>query len=323
MRGNYFTRLAEQSGLAIGVRNQSARARPASYPLVPAVGAEAPLHVETVDWANSVPPSEGGGLPSSSVERSTRDQDASEGAWQPTRNKQQIPSGSEQAERQLAASALPNPSIATSSDDSNKRIVELSETSFFRHGSTRSATLEKAGERGNVAGSSSEGLKRSSGGMAGVIRVGDHGNSIEQKPAPETDPFTEVARVIARHEPSIPGDYLADIREWLSSPMITSEAIETTESRDVWNRNPRKVSTAQEQADRSLQFNLVPRDSAPQNDIQEFSLSIGRISIVVEQPAQPPKERAARPQPVERKSASGQSGARDTFALSRSYFRGF
>jgi hypothetical protein len=321
MRG-YFTRLAQQSGVAIGVSNPSTRARPGSHPRVPPVGAGAPLHVETVDWVDSFPPAEEVGLQSGSVGTSTSSQDASEGAGQPTHNDQHIPSDSEQAKRQVAASDVPNPSIATSSDGSSKQIVELSETSFFRQGSTSPLALERASERGDVAGSSSEGLKKQWVGEGGVVRVGERGNSSEQKPAPEPDPFDEVARAIARPEPSIPRDYLAGIREWLSSPPVISEAIETIESRDARDRNPAKGSTAQKQADRS-HSNFVPRDSAPQNDIQEFSLSIGRISIVVEQPAQPPRDRPASPQPAERDSASGQSGGRDAFALSRSYFRGF
>jgi hypothetical protein len=321
MRG-YFTRLAKQSGVAIGVSNPSARARPSSRPRVPPVGAGPPLHVEAVNWVDSFPPAEEVGWQSGSVDGSTRNQDGSEGAWQPIPNDRQIPSDSEQAKRQVAASDVPNTSIATSSDGSNKQIVELSETSFSRQSSTRSLGLERASERGDVAGSSSEGPKKQWGEKGGVVRIGERRKSIEQKPAPEPDPFDEVARAIVRPEPSIPRDYLAGIREWLSSPPVISEAIETIESRDAWDRNPAKISTAEEQADRS-HSNFVPRDSAPQNDIQEFSLSIGRISIVVEQPAQPLKDRPASRQPVETRPASEQSGGRDAFALSRSYFRGF
>lgn len=294
MRG-YFTRLAKQSGAAIGAGNPSARARPGPLPRVPPDGAGAPLHVETVAWANSLTPAEDVGLQSRAGERSTRNQDASEGARRPTRN---------------------DPNISSESD-SNKQIGELSETSFFRLGSTRSRASEGQPE---VAGSTSEALEKQASGKGGVVRVGERGSSSEQKPAPEPDSFTEVALAIARQEASIPRDYLADIREWLSSPPVTSEAIE---SRSAAHRSPEKMSTAQEQADRSLHSNFVDRDSAPQHDIQEFSLSIGSISIVVEEPAQPPKQRSNSVQPVESASVSAQPGARDAFALSRSYFRGF
>lgn len=207
---------------------------------------------------------------------------------QATRSDPKISSESEQAGRQVAVSDVFNPPFSTPS-----------RTGFFRQRSTRSLALEKAGEsESEVAALSSEALEKESGGKGGVVRVGERASSIEQKFA---------------------SDYLEGVREWLSSPPNRIEAIQSSEA----EANPRKAFTAFEQEVGSLVPNFSDRDPASQNDIQEFSLSIGSISIVVEEPAQQPKQRPNSVQPIESASVSTQPRARDAFALSRSYFRGF
>ncbi len=319
MRG-YFARLAKHSGVAIGTRNPSARSRPGPLRRVTPDVAGAPLHVETIDLEDSVSPAGEARLQSRSMERSIH-QDAFEGARQLTRNDAKISSESEQAGKQVAASDVPSPSISTSTDDQNKQIAELSETSFFREGATRSLALEKTSEsEPDVAGSSSEALEGQSGGKGGVVRVGELVSSIEQKPAPEPDSFSELTRMIGRQERSIPPDYLEGIREWLASPATGRQDIPSQSATD---HKPGKVSSAPERADRSLHSNFVVRDSATQNDIQEFNLSIGSISIIVEEPRQQPAQRFNSVQPAESAPVSTQTRTRDAFALSRSYFRGF
>ena len=67
---------------------------------------------------------------------------------------------------------------------------------------------------------------------------------------------------------------------------------------------------------------LVDREVPPQNEMQEFSLSIGSISIVVEEPPAP-KQQVNHVQPQTAVAVSPAPPAHDAFALSRRYFRGF
>jgi hypothetical protein len=219
-----------------------------------------------------------------------------------------ISSESQPASNLVAISNVSRPERARSSDDSNKKTAELSGLSVFQESSTHSLALEKQGESElDVAASS-------------VVRVGEPGGSGEPKLAPQADSFVAITQTSNRQEASIPPDYMEAIREWLGSPPSRSEAME---SQGLADRNREEVSTAPGPGDRSLPSNFVDRDSGPQNDIQEFSLSIGSISIIVEEPAQQPKQQPRIGRPVESPSAGAQPRARDAFALSRNYFRGF
>ncbi|HEY3040667.1 MAG TPA: hypothetical protein VGJ66_18155 [Pyrinomonadaceae bacterium] len=318
MRG-YFTGLAKQSGLAIGdfgagspkaKAHQDSSSRVSSGRAGATLPVETALHVDSVELVN--PSAESGGsrslaTRSSSFQRGTGDQDAS------------ATGGGTPADIQGTQS--PGVEAKQFPDSSNQQIVERSETKFICQGSSQSSTfVDNAGEGSFEAdGPASETGEQSWAGQGGVVRVGERGRSDHQKSTLNRDLFSRVAPAPGRQGPdfSIPLDYLDDIREWLSSPPDSIEAIQTNEA----DSNPEKAFTASQQDVRLLVPNLSDRSS--QNDIQEFSLSIGSISIVVEQPAQPPIDRPASRQPVENQAASAQPGARDTFALSRSYFRGF
>jgi len=222
------------------------------------------------------------------------------------------------------------PSIRSAADRPNNQIAELSETSFVIPGSTFSLDLT-GNEREHESGSRTGSLEKHFAEKGGVVRVGEQVSAGERKPDAEVRPNLEVGRESGLQS-SIRSDYLEGIREWLETPSITSEAGLT--GRDV-DQPPEQVSTPLDPADQSqwvprapraaqdLHTVFVEREPDPQNEIQEFSLSIGSISIVVEEPAQQPKLRSNSVQPVESALVNAQPRARDAFALSRSYFRGF
>ena len=321
---SYFTGLAKQSGLAIGAFGAGslrAKARQDSSSLVPsgragaAVPIETALHVESVELVNPSADDRGSrslATRSSSFQRGTRDQDVSATGHR---------TSADILGTHIHGTQSPGVEAKQFPDSSNQQIVERSETSLISQGSSQfSAVGDNAGEGSLEAdGPGSETGEQSWAGQGGVVRVGERGGSNYQRSTLDRDLFSEVAPALGRQGPDfpIPLDYLDDIREWLSSPPNSIEAIRTSEA----DSNSEKAFTASEQDVRVLVPNLSDRSS--QNDIQEFSLSIGSISIVVEQPAQPPIDRPATRQSVENQPASAQPAARDTFALSRSYFRGF
>jgi hypothetical protein len=145
--------------------------------------------------------------------------------------------------------------------------------------------------------------------------------SIEQEPAPESHSSTEGARTIRREELSIPSEYLQGIRDWLASSALNNEEVRERSLQEV------EVFKDSEPADRTSYGSVAHFEPSPQNDIQEFSLSIGSIRIVVEEPPKPSAEAAPRydntVQPAPSSPATAQTGSRDAFALTRNYFRGF
>jgi hypothetical protein len=328
MRG-YFTRLAKQSGLAIGAGSPYTQVDLGSRSSVAPESAKAPLHVETVDLVN--PSAEDRGSQSlaahwSSFERGTRDKAVSASRRRtpadindsPTFGGETEPGGKHVPSREAS-----DYSVSIFPDNSNQQIVQLSETKLVRQGSPHSSALKDNAGAGwpEADGTSGKRGEQRWVGKGGVVRVGERGGPVQQRLALDPDSFSEVARVLGQQGPnsSIPLDYLDDIREWLSSPPNRIEVIQSSEA----DANPKKAFTAFEQDVGSLVPNFSDRDPSSQNDIQEFSLSIGSISIVVEQPGQPQKDRPVSRQPLERESDGAQPGPRDTFALSRSYFRGF
>lgn len=317
MRG-YFTRLAKQSGLAIGsagAASAQAKAHLRSSPRASPAAArnvETPLHFESVDLIT--PSAADPGSPSltdrgSSFGRGLLNQDA-------------FASGPAMPADINGAQSFRG-EVSSFPDSSNQQIAKLSETKLVRQGSSRpSASADNVGEGWAEAdGPGGERSEQPWTGQGGVVRVGERRGSNDQRSTLDSASFSEVAPAIGRQNPdfSIPPDYLEDIREWLSSTPNSIEAIRSSED----DSNPGKAFTASKQEVRALVPNLSDRDGSSQKDIQEFSLSIGSISIVVEQPAQAPNDRPASRQPIERQPASAQTGATDTFALSRSYFRGF
>lgn len=306
MRG-YFKSLAKQSGVAVGAGGSSA---PGSPLRIAPDRAPTPPHAEGVDLINSTAASEDPGSRTltshwSSIERGPRDHEG--GRF----NDLKTPGvGTEHGKHGPGADV---------SDSADQQAVELSETRLIRSGSAHSFAFEaKQGSEADGP-SGNKGEQRWTG-KGGVIRVGEPGSSFPQKLAGEQDSLSELAHTL-RQGPdySISREDLEGIREWLSSPPHSIEAIQNRAAADL---NPPKVFSASEDI-RSLVPNFSDRESGSQTEIQEFSLSIGSISVVVEQPAQPPPDRPASRRPVESESATGQPGVRDTFALSRSYFRGF
>jgi hypothetical protein len=146
----------------------------------------------------------------------------------------------------------------------------------------------------------------------GVVRVGELRNVTDQERVVESD-----VRTLARPEFSIPPDYLEGIREWLNAPAVKSDEIIADKSMDQGDD-----SSTLRQSERSLPPTIALNPSSHE-ELQEFSLSIGSISIVVEEPARQQPPSSTNVQPVERAPANAQPRARDAFALSRSYFRGF
>jgi hypothetical protein len=116
---------------------------------------------------------------------------------------------------------------------------------------------------------------------------------------------------------SIPHEYLAGIREWLDSPPIE---IEASERRKTLQQSPESAQVTMKDRSQAMLPRLRDSGVPPQNEIQEFSLSIGSISIVVEEPPAP-KQQVNHVQPQTPVSAA--PAAHDAFALSRRYFRGF
>ncbi|HEX3231180.1 MAG TPA: hypothetical protein VHQ95_19530, partial [Pyrinomonadaceae bacterium] len=118
---------------------------------------------------------------------------------------------------------------------------------------------------------------------------------------------------------SIPHEYLEGIREWLDSPPIE---IEGSEPRRALQQSAESTFGTVKDPGQSPRPTIVDPEASPQNEIQEFSLSIGSISIVVEEPPAPrPQPNNVPPQTAA--TVSPAPPAHDAFALSRRYFRGF
>ena len=149
-----------------------------------------------------------------------------------------------------------------------------------------------------------------------MIRVGESENPIEMKATESPQSSSERDLPVAT---SIPHEYLEGIREWLDSPPFE---IEAREHRGALKQSPESALVTMKEPGQAML--PTPGDSgvSAQNEIQEFSLSIGSISIVVEDPPAP-KQPANNVQPQRAAAVNPAPPAHDAFALTRRYFRGF
>ena len=300
--GGYFKSLVKQSGVAVGASNASAIARgTASRPV--AADPVTPLHVETVAMVGPITGEvehvEGKATltkPAYEAGEHLRSRDSISVDNNPTTN---------------TATAISNHLTDTRSVQTEKTTLNQSEPPLVQETSLAPETRRETVPE--VAVSTNEIIERRSKTTPGVIRVGDFRSDIDQETVVDSD-----VRTVARPEFSIPPDYLEGIREWLTAPPVKSDEITTERSIDEHDGNHLRTLR---QSERSMHPTLE-RDLS-QEELQEFSLSIGSISIVVEEPARQPPPPSTALQPVEHAPANAQPRANDAFALSRSYFRGF
>ena len=287
----YFKSLVRQSGVNIGARNSSALVRGAAAHRV-APDPVTPLHVDTVAIAGPT----------------TGEVDRVEG--KPTLTKPAYEVSEQLAIRDPISDATTNKSPVIADHPIDARFETKAppqpepgltqETSVAHETSPAEAISEVAVSTNEVIESRKT--------TPGVIRVGEIENDIDQPPLIESD-----ARAFDRSEFSIPPDYLEGIREWLTAPPIKNDKISTDHQND---NDP--VAPKQRSVRPTIELDLPSHE-----ELQEFNLSIGSISIVVEEPARQPPPPITNAQPVEHVPASTQPRARDAFALNRNYFRGF
>ena len=298
----YFKSLVKQSGVTIGASNSSALGRgTASRPS--AADPITPLHVETVAMVGPTTGEVG------HVERETLTKPAYE-AGEHLRSRDSISADNDATTN--TPTAISNHLTHTRSVQTEKTALDQSEPALVQETSlaleTRPETISE------VAVSTNEIKESRTKTTPGVIRVGELRNDIDQEAMVESE-----VRTLARPEFSIPPDYLEGIREWLTAPPVKSDEINTEQSIDKHDGND--LNTLR-QSEQSL-HPTIELDLSSHEELQEFSLSIGSISIVVEDPARQPLPPATNLQPVEHAPANAQPRANDAFALSRSYFRGF
>ena len=154
---------------------------------------------------------------------------------------------------------------------------------------------------------------------AGVVRVGEPESPTETKTTEAPESFSELFRRDVPDATSIPHEYLAGIREWLDSPPIE---IEAGERRKTLPQSPESAQVTMNEHGQAMIPTLRDSEVPPQNEIKEFSLSIGSISIVVEEPPAP-KPQVNHVPPQTPAPITAAPAAPDAFALSRRYFRGF
>lgn len=284
----YFKSLVKQSGVNIGARNSSTLEHRATSHRAP--DPVTPLHVDTVAVAG----------PTGEVDRV-------EGKPALTKPAYEISEQFTPREPIFDTSTNTPPAISTHSTEarSETKAPQQSEPSLARESP---AAPETKPETSFEAPVSINEVIESRKTTPGVIRIGEIENDIDQPSISESD-----ARAFDRSEFSIPPDYLEGIREWLTAPPVKNDEIST----DHHDNDP--VALKPNERSRRPTIELDP---ASHDELQEFSLSIGSISIVVEEPArQPPPP--TNTQPVEHAPANAQPRARDAFALNRNYFRGF
>lgn len=285
MRG-YFAGLAKQSGLTIGTNNPS----PTPASSVGRESAAAPVHVESVVLVEPSTRSFEVNSESRVTEKRNRDTD-------PVVLSEVRPSRDEASVKLIdpnirpARPANPSGNSDASSRSSGKQILKQGTSSFL--------TLEELVETYPT----SERFEEPPRTEGGVIRVGEPGNESRRADS-LADPF----RLSDAQQPPIPVDYLEGIRDWLASPSTSR----TNDSSGV-------VKPADESW---APVNSI-RDREPHKEVQEFSLSIGSISIVVEEPAQQSVSPPSTTPAMNKQSKEDQQRGRDAFALSRNYFRGF
>jgi len=161
-------------------------------------------------------------------------------------------------------------------------------------------------------------LAEHSGKKAGVIRVGEPENSLELETARDADLSGETFPEAAPALVSIPRDYLEGIREWLNSPAIE---FKKGEERQIAKADSSTTFTRSKDDDHFSRPKVPEPPIPPQSEIQEFSLSIGSISIVVEDGAPKQLTNSVPQQPSAPVKSAPQT--HDAFALTRRYFRGF
>ena len=279
----YFAGLARQSGMTIRPANRTTP--PASAGQAPAVAA--PLHVDSVVL----------------VEPSNRSSEGSSTPGLPEKNNRETEviyrlegkqSSDETSVKQIGSSLAD--SFTAKSSDRLEGGARAPESETLR-GSSSFLKVEKSVEpRG------SEGLEEPSRAKGAVIRIEEPARDPQQ-----SDPLAKVAHLSDSPGSPVPSDYMEGIREWLaSSATENSRAVEADQFTD--------------DSRRSVGPDLNREAS---REIQEFSLSIGSISIVVEEPAKQPVSTPVSPPALSSQSSGNQRPGRDAFALSRNYFRGF
>ena len=302
----YFKSLVKQSGVSIGVRNSSAVARETvARPLAP--DRITPPHRESVAMVEPT-----AGELNHFETRTTENQAAATFG-------ERVATRAPIANENDAATDIPTiVSHRTRSTQTEQAALNQSESNLAQENSTDPAMpARRAGAMMELSVLQHDVIENPTETPAGVIRVGEHRSASDRELATESDPLGETARALAQSKFSIPPDYLEGIREWLASPPVNTDDVTTDrliEHHDNDSPEPRE-------SDRSLRPNIELNLSAP-DELQEFSLSIGSISITVEEPARQPSPPTTL-QPIERSPANTQPPASDAFALSRSYFRGF
>lgn len=288
----YFKSLMKQSGVNIDARNSSALGRgDAAHRGAP--DPVTPLHVDTVAVA---------GPTTGEVERV-------EG--KPTLTKPAYEVSEQATVRDPISDVTTNKSPVIS----NHTIDARSETKAPRQpepgvAQETSVTPQTKPETTSEAPVSINEVIESRKTTPGVIRVGEIENDIDQPSTVESN-----TRAFDRSESSIPPEYLEGIREWLTAPPTKNDEISIDQHDDS---DPIVLKPAERSRRPAIEL-----DVASQEELQEFSLSIGSISIVVEEPARQPPPPITNTQPVEHAPANAQPRARDAFALNRNYFRGF
>lgn len=300
--GGYFKSLVKQSGVAIGASNTSAVARGSTSRSV-AAEPVTPLHVEMVAM---VGPTTGD---VEHVEGKTTITKPAYEAGEHFRSRDPIAVDNDATTN--TPTVISNNLTDTDSDQTGQAVLDQSEPEpdVVQQSTVVTATTPKTTPEVNV--STNEVVEHRTETTPGVIRVGEIRNVTDQEQVVESD-----ARTPARPEFSIPPNYLEGIREWLTSTPVKSD-----ENRVIDQHDDDDPGTLR-QTEQSL-HSTIELDRSSQEELQEFSLSIGSISIVVEEPARQPPPPSTALQPVEHAPANAQPRANDAFALSRSYFRGF
>jgi len=302
MKG-YFSSLAKQSSVSIRGGKTSA-ARLANTPITETL---APLHSETVLFVDSTPTAVSPVRDSQTTEK-TLPRAISQHSSTPIENSQ-----TRFASRSLAPPAISNSSRQPRTDDALSPVAPV-ENSFSTHKSPTVATENSEDpvvplvDRPNVelGGPSKKG---------GVIRVGESESPIEMTRASSSEMFRRDVPTAT----SIRHEYLEGIREWLDSPPLE---IEGSERRRALQQTAENTFGTVKDRGQSPRPTIVDPEVSAQNEIQEFNLSIGSISIVVEEPPAP-KQQVNHVQPQTPAAVSPAAPAHDAFALSRRYFRGF
>jgi len=302
MRG-YFSSLAKQSSVSIrGGQTSGARLPEASLPET-----LAPLHSETVLFVDSTPTTVSPVRDSPTTETTSL-----RGISQPP----PVPAESSNISSQSRSTSgsVSNSTRQPRADDTLGPVASVENSFSIKKLSTQALENPEEPVASLVERSDFE-LEGQLSKKGGVIRVGESESPIEMK----TEPPGGLFRRDVPGATSIPREYLAGIREWLDSPPIE---IEASERRKTLHQGPESAHVPVKDRGQAMLPTLRDSGVPPQNEIKEFSLSIGSISIVVEEPPAP-KQQVNHVQPQTPAPVSAAPAAHDAFALSRRYFRGF